>query len=235
MKTGLRITIIFAVISMLLSPVAYGRDIIDMEGFESWALKNTPVIRLKYKGASRILVILEPDKYTSKDDVQEIADNLARAYRLRRNYTKPITVTVWDSNRQRWAVSKLPASRLVAQYYPNPEIAIKSSGGRNIRRGLICIEVVNYDQYPTDLFLPSPDLPPCGSNRNSSRTWVDIYGSNNKKIHVFCAIKEPSRLRQMCFTIPRGQIPQAVYITLKDRRMNNVYKSNLLDLSKLRK
>jgi len=47
------------------------------------------------------------------------------------------------------------------------------------------LAVSNRDDYPASLFKPAPDLPPCGLNTNSARTWVNIYDSNGATSMVF--------------------------------------------------
>ena len=36
------------------------------------------------------------------------------------------------------------------------------------------IPVTNWEDFPSVLFTPSPDLPPCGTNTSAQRTWVEI-------------------------------------------------------------
>ena len=79
------------------------------ESFKSWALKNTSVVWLEYQENGLIWVRLKSSKYTSKNNVQKIANYLARAYRLQTNYKKPIVVTVWDPYKSKvWAKARLP-------------------------------------------------------------------------------------------------------------------------------
>ena len=44
------------------------------------------------------------------------------------------------------------------------------------------LEVTNRSVYPDEFFAPAPHLPPCGSNTNSARTWVDIYDQDDNNI-----------------------------------------------------
>ncbi|MBD1869482.1 hypothetical protein H6F95_19705 [Cyanobacteria bacterium FACHB-471] len=90
-----------------------------------------------------------------------------------------------------------------------------------------CLSVDNYAAFPADLFAASPDLPPCGLNRNASRTWVNIHAEGGATLYGFCALGSPSNLKDLWFARPRGQQPPAsVYITLVDRRNNITYASN---------
>ena len=90
------------------------------------------------------------------------------------------------------------------------------------------LEVINKDDYPASLFKPAPDLPPCGLNTNSARTWVNIYNnSNGDYIYGFCALTSPSDLNLIWFAVPKGKAPpKSVYITLNDRRCKVLLKSN---------
>ena len=49
-------------------------------------------------------------------------------------------------------------------------------------------DVMNKDAYPAEMFAPAPGLPPCGANKNSSRSWVDIFDSRGKRLYGFCAL-----------------------------------------------
>src|SRR5262245_10262854 len=90
------------------------------------------------------------------------------------------------------------------------------------------LRVINFTAYPNYLFEPAPNLPPCGSNTNASRTWVDIYDrSNGKRLYGFCALGAPQDLTSLWFAVKRGVPPPAyVYIVMTDRRTNMTYKSN---------
>ena len=92
-------------------------------------------------------------------------------------------------------------------------------------------DVLNKDQYPAAMFAPAPGLPPCGSNTNSSRTWVDFFENRtNRRIYGFCALGSPSNLGSIWFALPEGQIPPSyVYIEMTDRQTNTKYRSNLAD------
>ena len=42
-------------------------------------------------------------------------------------------------------------------------------------------DVLNKMVYPAALFAPAPNLPPCGANANSSRTWVDFFNQGGTR------------------------------------------------------
>lgn len=93
-------------------------------------------------------------------------------------------------------------------------------------------DVFNKDQYPAEMFAASPQLPPCGKNTNASRTWVDFYDQSGRRLYGFCALGKPSDLGSIYFSLEEGQIPPSwVYIEMKDRKTNTVYKSNLAETS----
>ncbi len=50
------------------------------------------------------------------------------------------------------------------------------------------LAILNRSVYANELFALAPDLPPCGDNKNSARTWVDIYNGQSKH--------QPHRLRR---------------------------------------
>lgn len=91
-------------------------------------------------------------------------------------------------------------------------------------------DVFNKQAYPAAMFAPAPNLPPCGSNTNSARTWVDFFTSRGQRLYGFCALGSPSDLGSIWFALPEGQIPPSyVYIEMTDRQTNTKYRSNLAD------
>ena len=89
------------------------------------------------------------------------------------------------------------------------------------------IEVTNRSSYPDALFAPAPDLPACGLNTNSSRTWVDLHDQNGVRLYGFCALSAASDLAGLWFAMPRGTPPPScVRVTLNDRRCEKTATSN---------
>lgn len=89
------------------------------------------------------------------------------------------------------------------------------------------LSVTNWNAYPSELFQSAPDLPPCGLNAESSRTWVDIYDQKKIRLYGFCALGTASDLQSLWFAVKKGETPpQGVYIVMKDRRCNQDYTSN---------
>jgi hypothetical protein len=80
------------------------------------------------------------------------------------------------------------------------------------------------------MFAAAPNLPACGNNTNSSRTWVDFFDSAGHRIYGFCALGKPDDLGKIWFAMEEGVVPPSyVYIELNDRQTNTKYKSNLAD------
>jgi hypothetical protein len=91
-------------------------------------------------------------------------------------------------------------------------------------------DVLNKTDYPAAMFAAAPALPPCGKNANSSRTWVDIFDQQGKRLYGFCALSKPEDLGSIWFALEDGVIPPSyIYIELTDRQTNTKYKSNLAD------
>lgn len=89
-------------------------------------------------------------------------------------------------------------------------------------------DVLNRDAYPAAMFAAAPNLPPCGTNTNSSRTWVDFFDQSGSRLYGFCALGSPQNLNQIWFALPEGQAPPGrVYIEMIDRLANMRYRSNL--------
>ncbi|UCF04570.1 MAG: S8 family serine peptidase [bacterium] len=89
------------------------------------------------------------------------------------------------------------------------------------------LDVLNWMAYPDELFTPAPDLPPCGSNTNASRTWAEIFAEDGTRIFGFCAQDNAADLNTMWFAVERGTEPANVYIEIWDRRCDITYPSNL--------
>lgn len=116
---------------------------------------------------------------------------------------------------------------------PNPVLTFVGAepaevGGKQIFR--YRFDVANKSVYPTEMFAAAPDLPPCGQNTKSSRTWVDIYDQQGKRLNGFCALGSPSDLSKIWFGAPSDAVPPSwIYIELVDRKTGTKYKSNLAE------
>jgi hypothetical protein len=91
-------------------------------------------------------------------------------------------------------------------------------------------DVANKDQYPDEMFAPSPALPPCGTNTKAARTWVDLYDQSGKRLNGFCSLSKSADLNGIWFALETGNPPPSwIYIELNDRKTNTKYKSNMAD------
>lgn len=120
-----------------------------------------------------------------------------------------------------------------AQALPNPILYLTgtelySAGGKQWIRHQY--DVLDKGSYPATLFAPAPSLPPCGTNTNSSRSWVDFFDSTGKRLYGFCALGTPNDLGKIWFSTEEGTVPPSwVYIEINDRQTNTKYKSNLAE------
>ena len=90
--------------------------------------------------------------------------------------------------------------------------------------------VANADAYPNQLFAASPNLPPCGLNTSASRTWVDFFDKNGKRLNGFCALGNHNDLNGIWFALESGVVPPSyVYIEMTDRQTKTKVKSNEAD------
>ena len=91
-------------------------------------------------------------------------------------------------------------------------------------------DVGNKSEYPDDMFAAAPDLPPCGANTKSSRTWVDLYDHRGKKLNGFCALGKSADLDKIWFSLDSEDVPPSwIYIEMVDRKTGTKYKSNLAE------
>ena len=122
-----------------------------------------------------------------------------------------------------------------APILPNPILYLTGTeayqqGGKTFIR--YKYDVFNKEAFPAAMFAAAPNLPPCGANTKSSRTWVDIFDSRGKRLYGFCALSKPADLSLIWFALPDGEVPPSyVYIEMNDRQTNTKYKSNLADTS----
>jgi len=113
---------------------------------------------------------------------------------------------------------------------PNPKIKLagaEPSGNFTRYR----IPVYNAAVFPDYLFSAAPFLPACGANTNASRTWVDIFDQNNKRIYGFCALGKASDLKNIWFAVKKGEKPPyRVKIIMTDRACSKKYSSNWISI-----
>ena len=116
---------------------------------------------------------------------------------------------------------------------PNPVLVFTrqelfQQGGKNFMR--YNYAVTNSADYPAELFAAAPQLPPCGTNKKASRTWVDIYDQRGKRLFGFCELSKPADLDHLWFALDSDAVPPSwVYIEMTDRATNTKYKSNLAE------
>jgi hypothetical protein len=112
--------------------------------------------------------------------------------------------------------------------FTGSEDYIGSDGKEYTRYNLV---VTNSEDFPDELFEAAPDLPPCGLNTNSSRTWVNIYDNSDSRLYGFCALSSSDGLESLSFSKLKGiEPPQSVYIKIRDRRCDITYKSDLVNI-----
>ncbi len=110
---------------------------------------------------------------------------------------------------------------------PRPQIRFHHKDAR----GRVYIPVVNWSQFPNELFAQAPYLPPCGLNKNASRTWVDIFDADtNKRLYGFCALNENQGLGKIWVLPPKNV--KRVYIVIKDRACKRSQRSNSILIRK---
>lgn len=116
---------------------------------------------------------------------------------------------------------------------PRPQLYLDSrtptalTSGSGITYYRYELSVRNSDAYPDQLFSPAPQLPPCGLNTNSSRSWVLIYDESGAQVYGFCGFQASANLNSIWFAVAQGAVaPRRVYIAIWDRAANSTYVSN---------
>ena len=87
------------------------------------------------------------------------------------------------------------------------------------------LSVTNRANFDAALFALAPNLPPCGTNANSSRSWVDIFNGRKpyQRIYGFCALGSPQNMGSLWFAVEKGKRPPSlVFIKITDRQTNEV-------------
>jgi hypothetical protein len=119
---------------------------------------------------------------------------------------------------------------------PSPKLSFVGTqdviNGENTRT-IYWLSVDNRAEFADELFEESPDLPPCGRNTKSSRSWIQVNDSGGGQLYAFCAIKSTSELNKLSFTVRKDDIvPELVYIVITDRKTKKKYSSNLISTKK---
>ena len=92
------------------------------------------------------------------------------------------------------------------------------------------IEIVNRADFSDELFVQSPNLPPCGRNTNSSRTWINIYIDNKNRIYGHCGISSNGELSSLKFNVSADIKLTKISVDFVDRREGKVVHSNTVDV-----
>ena len=91
------------------------------------------------------------------------------------------------------------------------------------------LSVANWRDFPESLFVPSPQLPPCGLNAQASRTWVEIFVvPGHTRVYGYCSLDAPSALvNTMYAPIPSRSPVTGVFIEMTDRLCGSSVRSNV--------
>ena len=111
---------------------------------------------------------------------------------------------------------------------PVPRVAFVSKA---VEPGFIryTFSVTDHALFNNVFFTPSPNLPACGLNHNSARTWLDIFNANGgARIYGYCALTSSAQMVKLTFAVPKASPqPKAFFITLTDRLCHQTKKSNV--------
>lgn len=133
-------------------------------------------------------------------------------------------VAIAGKDGERW-VGELPTPVLAYAGTTDYEV----DGAAYVRYTL---QIANWQALPTEMFAAAPDLPPCGLNPAASRTWIEVRETGSDGyLNGFCALGAPQELQGLWFATPRAAArPTSVYVTLTDRRVDLVLRSNAVTI-----
>ena len=126
---------------------------------------------------------------------------------------------------------------ITAQDLPKPKfgfVRVSEHVSEGVAYRMYAVEVANRGKFDNDLFVPSPALPPCGRNPNASRTWVDIFDGEGKRLYGWCALNAAGVLASLKFAIPAAQPqPEKLYIQFNDRLTRQTRRSKTIKLDQM--
>lgn len=118
---------------------------------------------------------------------------------------------------------------------PTPELKLLGIENYTVGEDIFTryrLSVANWNSYPSELFQAAPDLPPCGLNAESSRTWIDIFNQDGVRIYGFCALAASEELGDLWFAVKLGESPpDSVYVVMTDRRCDISASSNKVSIA----
>ena len=125
-----------------------------------------------------------------------------------------------------------------------PKLVFKSSESIVSKSGQkatsIVLSIVNWTDFPAELFVPAPHLPPdpCGpgwdypAEKHEQRMLLTVYGRDKKQIHACSPYPTAKSLGFIRFYIGDGKpMPPSLLVILKDRLRGTTYESNLVSTS----
>lgn len=117
-----------------------------------------------------------------------------------------------------------PVTSLAQQCYPGLPDPILTVKGHEFT-------IENRSEFPEELFIRAPELPPCGANANASRTWVDLVNQDGRRFYGYCSMSSPTSLKGIRF--PFHTTPTALTVVLRDRACGIEYRSNTVAVEPL--
>jgi len=125
-----------------------------------------------------------------------------------------------------------------------PKLIFKSSESIVSKSGQkqtsIVLSIVNWSEFPAELFVPAPHLPPdpCGpgwdypKEKHEQRMLLTVYSRDRKQIHACSPYPTSKSLGFIRFYIGEGKpLPPSLLVILKDRLKGTTYESNLVSTS----
>jgi hypothetical protein len=125
-------------------------------------------------------------------------------------------------------VAALGQFAILADSLPEPRLAYNGSQDNGSGFTQYKFAVSNFADYSDELFQPAPSLPPCGKNRNASRTWVEILDDHGRYLYGFCALSAAAEMQKLWFALPAGMPPpKSIRVVVKDRATDRAAEGRL--------
>lgn len=180
------------------------------------------------------IVHLRASRIPANELSLHLEDGLEHAALLRAGYENPVISDIDESTLSVHCSSLNPYEFDIKpdlSFIGSEEYTVRGNDFIRFRLG-----VDNFEYFPEEIFEAAPDLPACGLNENSSRSWISIFNADNhKRLYGFCNFRSVSSLERLWFAVRKSEWqenrkPSRVYIEITDRRASRTFRSQTISV-----